>query len=46
LEVVGLERALDLLEVVSGELEGWFVRLVAPPDRVIHARQEIFGSVV
>src|SRR5580692_7145069 len=36
-EVVGLERVLDLREVVRRELEGWFVRLVAPADRVINS---------
>src|ERR1700689_2308299 len=38
LVVMGLQRALDLLEVVRRELEGCFVWLVAPADRVIHPR--------
>src|SRR6478609_9514016 len=36
-EVVGCERVLDLREVVRRELEGWFVRLVAPAGRVINS---------
>src|ERR1700753_645481 len=38
-EVVGSERVLDLREMVRPELEGWFIRLVAPADRVINSRR-------
>src|SRR5215467_9146865 len=39
LAVVGLERALELHEMGRCQLQGCLVRLIGPPDRIVHARR-------